>query len=107
MNWCYPCFRRGLPCSWTRPDWVGGPNWNTLKTGKSDRKAAGSRTFSGAFWKVYYEAVYAPCVPAKALQPVDVPEPGYMLLRRNTTDAAGKEDEDGDEQDPEAMDYHV
>ncbi|KAI7339760.1 hypothetical protein KC315_g1069 [Hortaea werneckii] len=88
---CVPCFLRGLPCTWTRPDWVGGRNWRnvTATTPKKDERS--SRTFSGRFWDKYYESVFGKLTPKEALEPKEVPDPGYVRIQASEGNV--KEDE--------------
>ncbi|GAB1744824.1 hypothetical protein NU219Hw_g2859t1 [Hortaea werneckii] len=78
-NQCIPCFLRGLPCSWTRPDWVGGPNWHKT-THPNAAHDKSTRTFSGPFWDLYCESVFGKLAPRVALEPQKVPDPGYVKL---------------------------
>ncbi|RMY73069.1 hypothetical protein D0863_04099 [Hortaea werneckii] len=79
-NQCIPCFLRGLQCSWTRPDWVGGPNWHKNTHPNPDHLKS-ARTFSGSFWDLYYESVYGKLTPRVALEPQKVPDPGYVRIQ--------------------------
>ncbi|KAI6880868.1 hypothetical protein KC363_g4419 [Hortaea werneckii] len=77
-NQCVPCFLRGLPCSWTRADWLGGPDWAGDNRGNKTGNLRDARTFSGPLWNQFYESVYGKLTPQVALEPIEVPDPGYV-----------------------------
>ncbi|KAI6799155.1 hypothetical protein KC332_g1302 [Hortaea werneckii] len=87
-NQCVPCFLCGLPCSWTRADWLGGPNWAGDNRGNKTGNSRDARTFSGPLWNQVYESVYGKLTPPEALEPIEVPDPGYVefLAREGGTE---------------------
>ena len=97
-NQCIPCFLRGLPCSWTRADWLGGPDWAKDKVPKPRENLRSARHFSGPLWNQFYESVYGKLTPQEVLEPKEVPDPGYVRL------LAPKGGMEGDESDAEVDD---
>ncbi|KAI7277638.1 hypothetical protein KC343_g1637 [Hortaea werneckii] len=79
-NQCRPCFLRGLPCSWTRADWLGGPHWAKNNPAKLRENLRNARHFSGPLWNEFYESVYGKLTPSQFLEPKEVPDPGYAKL---------------------------
>ncbi|RMY21657.1 hypothetical protein D0866_12195 [Hortaea werneckii] len=94
-NQCVPCFLRGLPCSWTRPDWLAGPSWH-VNTHSVSNHYASARTFSGPLWDLYYESVFGKLTPRVALEPQKVSDPGYVRIQ-NPEGGKAKDDAMEDE----------
>ncbi|RMY72777.1 hypothetical protein D0863_04305 [Hortaea werneckii] len=100
-NQCIPCFLRGLPCSWTRPDWVGGPNWHKTTASPALARQQSARTFSGPFWDLYYESVFGKLTPRSALEPKEIPDPGYAPVLQDPEGGMAEDDAMEDEPDKE------
>ena len=79
MNVCKPCFRRGIPCFWTRVDWLGGNSWFIRARGKNDKDAK-SRDFVGKFFNKLLTMIYHPPVNEEATKLVEIPDPGFKVV---------------------------
>ncbi|KAK4546082.1 hypothetical protein LTR36_002219 [Oleoguttula mirabilis] len=85
QDFCMPCFLRGIRCSWTRADWLGGDDWGIEKEGML-RHAASSRHFSGNFYKAAHKAFFRQPENVKGLATYEIPNPGFEIVD-------GKEDD--------------
>ncbi|KAK3074736.1 hypothetical protein LTR53_002611 [Teratosphaeriaceae sp. CCFEE 6253] len=85
MNWCKPCFGRGIPCSWTRADHLGGEGWNDAVPGKESKDIAWVK-YRGPFFEKLMKALFRRPINPERLKTYEVPNPGYALVSNEQED---------------------
>lgn len=79
-DWCPSCFKRGIPCSHTRLDWLGGPQWDGVAAGKQQGKPR-SKNYSGPLFEAFRAAVFVGSDPdPKTLQWTEIVDPGLAVV---------------------------
>lgn len=74
-NRCRECFLKGIPCSWTREDHLGGPGHLTKIPGRTGQ---GSRDLGGEFHNLLMKSLVTQPEQTKATETVPIPDPEFM-----------------------------
>lgn len=94
-NICERCFRRGVPCSWTRLDHLAGAGFDVPLPGVTTRYD--NRQPTGPLYPMVLKALFMQPVNTEATKTREMPNPGFI-----TPDAPaqlGVEDSQDEDQD--------
>ncbi|KAF2487625.1 hypothetical protein BDY17DRAFT_289301 [Neohortaea acidophila] len=102
MNWCEPCRLKGIACSWTRTDWLGGDGFDELLPGKAPSNPQ-CRPLRGAFHDLLLKAVLKqPRAIDAATATYETRDPDYKKVVGTAEEGDDDDADDGGERQADA-----